>query len=163
MLRHDTSCVGSEEFGKQNFFTRTMRVKLWIWTCEFILRTFRWCSCRVWERWRIWVCMPSSVSAVEGAIAKRKKNEPRPNSCATTSGGCQRKNSAFYSACVCVHLQSASVCLSLDGPVLSSACAKLQNKHTSPLPCLHSMSAIMCCGPSLCLGALILSSARCAF
>lgn len=97
-----TSCVGSEEFGKQIFLTRTVRVKLWIWTCEFILRTFRWCSCRVWERWRIWVCMPSSVSAVEGAIAKRKKNEPRPNSCATTSGGCQRKNSAFYFACVCL-------------------------------------------------------------
>lgn len=149
----------AQEIWKTKVLTRTMQVKRWIRTSC----TFRWCFCHVWEQSRIWVCMPSSVSAVEGAIAKRR-NELRPNSCAATSGGCQQKDSAFNSpVCVCVYLQSASVCLSLDGPVLSSVCAKLLNKHTSPLPCLHSVSAIVCCRPSLCFGTVILSSARCAF
>lgn len=41
-------------------------------------------------------------------------------------------------ACLRAHLQNASPCLSLDGHVLSSLCAKLPSKHTSrPRVCRH--------------------------
>lgn len=56
-------------------------------------------------------------------------------------GGVNKKN-LLSTVCVCAclraHLQNASPCLSLDGHVLSSLCAKLPSKHTSrPHVCRH--------------------------